>query len=194
MSVKSQDGTEKNKHNCSVTLYYSEGEWHIHRRFHRKKKTPVTAWVIWHRSSLTSECCGSSEATPHIHGGDCVPNTVLVCCVVQALHGAEPRPAVVASDHVNSIVEGHRGDIAPFPCNVLFKTYMSVLARSTEVEKITTVPFNYKILTGRKLHSCVFGSYFSTMSIGDCWLPNPPITNRTSLAPEKRHKSILPPV
>lgn len=135
MSVKSQDGTEKNKHNCSVTLYYSEGEWHIHRRFHRKKKTPGTAWVIWHRSSLTSECCGSSEATPHIHGGDCVPNTVLVCCVVQALHGAEPRPAVVASDHVNSIVEGHRGDIAPFPCNVLFKTYMSVLARSTEVEK-----------------------------------------------------------
>lgn len=45
------------------------------------------------------------------------------------------------------------------------------------------------ILTGRKVHSCVFGSYFSTTSMGDCWLPNPPITRRTSLAPEGIDKS-----
>lgn len=38
-------------------------------------------------------------------------------------------------------------------------------------------------LTGKKLHSWVFGSYFSTTSMGDCWLPKPPITSRTSFAP-----------
>lgn len=44
-------------------------------------------------------------------------------------------------------------------------------------------------LTGKKLHSWVFGSYFSTTSIGDCWLPKPPITSRTSLAPREKRES-----
>lgn len=44
-------------------------------------------------------------------------------------------------------------------------------------------------LTGKKLHSWVFGSYFSTTSIGDCWLPKPPITSRTSLAPRAKRES-----
>lgn len=56
------------------------------------------------RHSLTAECCSASEAAAHIHGGDGVPDAILVRRVVQALHGAEPRAPVVASDHVNSIV------------------------------------------------------------------------------------------
>lgn len=44
-------------------------------------------------------------------------------------------------------------------------------------------------LTGKKLHSWVFGSYFSTTSIGDCWLPKPPITSRTSFAPRAKRES-----
>lgn len=89
----------------------------------RRKATPVKVWVIWHRSSLTSERRGSGEATAHVHGGDGVPDAVLVRRVVQALHGAEPGATVVASDHVNPIVEGHCGDVTPFPCNVLFETH-----------------------------------------------------------------------
>lgn len=54
--------------------------------------------------SLTAECRSASEAAAHIHGGDGVPDAILVRRVVQALHGAEPRAPVVTSDHVNSIV------------------------------------------------------------------------------------------
>lgn len=145
----------------------------------------------WHGCSLTAECCSASEAAAHIHGGDGVPDAILVRRVVQALHGAEPRAPVVASDHVNSIVQRHRGDVTPFPCNVLVMIDLFTLGKYTKTEHITRLWLKFSGLTGRKLHSCVFGSYFSTISIGDCWLPNPPITSRTSLAPEKTHKSIL---
>lgn len=81
--------------------------------------------ITEHRISPTSKCCSSSKASSNIHGGDSVPNTVLVRRVVQALHGAEPRPAVIASDHINSIVQRHCGHVTPFPCNILFKTQVS---------------------------------------------------------------------
>lgn len=53
-----------------------------------------------------------------------------------------------------------------------------------------------RFLTGKKLHSWVFGSYFSTTSMGDCWLPKPPITSRTSFAPaaERKTKATSAPV
>lgn len=69
----------------------------------------------------TSKCGGTGEATADIHGGDGVPDPVLVRSVIQTLHRAEPGPSVVASDHVHSIMERHGGDVTSFPCNVLLK-------------------------------------------------------------------------
>lgn len=79
----------------------------------------------------------------------------------------------------------------PWPRSVFYVQYSvkdkSVCFRQTDREDKTQA-FSLKngTLTGRKLHSWVLGSYFSTTSIGDCWLPNPPITSRTSLAPERK--------
>lgn len=125
---------EQKDQKCVVLVNLSEGGGTQSTRDFPEKQHDWRLWAIWHRGSLTSECCGTSEATAHIHGGDGVPNTVLVSCVVQALHGAEPRATVVASDHINSIVQRHRGDVTPFPCNVLFETYRSVLAKNTEIK------------------------------------------------------------
>lgn len=54
---------------------------------------------------------------------------------------------------------------------------------------VCSQPGQKQSLTGRKLHSWVLGSYFSTTSMGDCWLPKPPITSSTSLAPEAQRDS-----
>lgn len=71
--------------------------------------------------TFTSERRCPGEPSAHVHGGDGVPDAVLVRCVIKALHGTEPRPAVVSSDHVDPIVEGHRGNVTPFPRNILAK-------------------------------------------------------------------------
>lgn len=92
--------------------------------------------MSFYRNILTSERRGSSEAAAYIHGGDGVPNAVFIGCVVQALHGAEPRPAVVAPDHVNPVVQGHRGYVASFTCNILLKTSAS-LRQTQEEDKHT---------------------------------------------------------
>lgn len=71
--------------------------------------------------TITSERRCTGESSAHVHCRDGVPNAVLVCRVIKALHRAEARPAVVSSDHIDPIVEGHGGDVTPFPRNILFE-------------------------------------------------------------------------
>ena len=61
----------------------------------------------------------SSQAPPDVHRSHRIPDPVLVCCVVQTLHRAEAGAAVIATNHVDPVVKGHRGHIASLPSNAL---------------------------------------------------------------------------
>ena len=67
----------------------------------------------------TSQAGGSSQAAPDIHRRHRIPDPILVCRVVQTLHGAEAGAAVVAANNVDPVVKGHRGHIASLPSDAL---------------------------------------------------------------------------
>lgn len=85
----------------------------------KRMNKPVLLQFEGRVRTITSERRRTGESSAHIHCSDGVPNAVLVCCVIKALHRAEARPAVVSSDHIDPIVEGHRSNVTPFPRNIL---------------------------------------------------------------------------
>ena len=67
----------------------------------------------------TSEGGGSSQPASHVHRRHRIPDPILVCRVVQTLHGAEAGAAVITANHVDPVVKGHRGHVASLPSNAL---------------------------------------------------------------------------
>lgn len=87
-----------------------------------EKREPRSSHPTMHTRPVhrpTSEGGGSSQAASHVHRRHRIPDPILVCRVVQTLHGAEAGAAVITANHVDPVVKGHRGHIASLPSNAL---------------------------------------------------------------------------
>lgn len=117
----------------------------------------------------TSKGCGSCQPSAHVHGSHGVPDAILIRGVIQALHGAEAGAPVVAPDDVDSVVQRHRGHVAPLARDALGQQKATprskmgtTLAMETKHWLVSTAPSSSAALLGR-------GSLpQSTMELSDC--------------------------
>lgn len=77
------------------------------------------AYVSCQSPGLTPKSRGSCQPSAHVHGSHGVPDAILIRGVIQALHGAEAGAPVVAPDDVDSVVQRHRGHVAPLAGDAL---------------------------------------------------------------------------
>lgn len=71
-------------------------------------------------SPPTSQGGGSGKASPDIHRGHRIPDAILICCVVKTFNRTEARAAIIATNDIDPVMEGHRGHVTSLTRDALW--------------------------------------------------------------------------